>query len=309
MKRLMPVVMTSVMVLPMAAHAEGPIDGKVYGKINAAYLSTDDAGTSDSFLESHASRLGFKGKSDVENGMSIVYQLEYEINPTEKKADATSTFKSRNSYVGLGTDIGTFVMGIHDTPFKLAQGKVDQFNDMKWGDIKELVQGEVRATDVFGYISPEMNGLSVMAAVTQYEDGDEGSSDATSVSVAYKGVENLYLSLAVDSETAGHDATRLVAQYKMGALTVGALFNESEAVKSGVSKDSSVISASYKIDNWKLKAQFGSGDEKNQGGEQVSFGADYKLGKKSKVYVYNSSLEDDSGTDKSVTGLGIEHKF
>ncbi len=315
MKKFTPILISSMMVLSFAAQAEGPIDGKVYGKINAAYLSTDDAGTTDTYLESHASRFGFKGKTDVDNGMSVVYQLEYEVNPTEKTAhkknNDSTIFKTRNSFIGLGSAVGTFILGIHDTPFKMAQGKVDLFNDMTYGDIKNLVRGEVRADDVFAYLSPEMYGFSLKAAVTKYEDG-QSKTDATSLSVTYKGIKNLYLAVAVDSEVAGYDATRFTAQYKLADLTLGALYNKSESTASGgKSSESTVISADYKIDKFKLKAQYGTGDEKmGKDGKQISFGADYKLGKKSKLYLYHSSLNNDADTiDKRVTGLGIEHKF
>ncbi len=334
MKKVMPVLASSMLVLNGAAHAEGPIDGKVYGKINAAYVSTDVGGVSDSYLESHASRIGFKGKTELDKGATLLYQLEYEVNPTEKNAsskkkcvDVTtptgtanicdnndSIFKQRNAFVGVGTQVGTVLLGIHDTPLKLAQGKIDLFNDLTTGDIKSLVRGEERATDVVVYSSPELSGFSAMVAMTQYEDGDEGKEDATSFSVTYEGVKDLYLSFAVDSEVAGYDVSRLAAQYKLGALTVGAMLNESQKANSNNAEESStILSAAYKINDWNLKAQFGSGDERSKGREQASFGVDYKLGDKSKVYVYTSSLKDDvagaAKLDESTTGFGVEHSF
>jgi len=95
----------------------------------------------------------------------------------------------------------------------------------------------------------------------------------------------------------------------MDALTVGAIFNSSEPSTGGTSNDSTLISASYKIDDFKIKAQFGSGDEKGNGGELTGLGVDYKLCKKSKAYIYTASFKDDAGTDESATGIGIEHKF
>ena len=310
MKKTIPMILAAATALPFSANvlAEGPIDGKVYGKINAAMISTDNAGTSDTALESNASRFGFKGKTALESGISMIYQLEYEINPTEKTA-STTIFKQRNAFVGLGTEAaGTVMLGIHDTPLKLAQGKIDQFNDLPVGDIKNLMNGEVRATDVVVYASPSFNGLSLLAAITQYEDADEGKDDGSSVSLSYK-IDKLYVSAAIDSEVAGNDVTRVAAQYTMGNLTVGAMLNDSEPSAGGTSTDSTLVSASYKINNIKLKAQVGSGDEKGKGGDLTGFGVDYKLGKKSKAYIYTASYKNDTGTDKSATGVGIEHKF
>jgi len=316
MKNYLPLLLSSALIVPVAAHAEGPIDGKIYGKINAAVLSTDNKGVSDTYLESHASRLGFKGKTAVDHGMSVIYKLEYEVNPTEKNASSagatdTTIFKQRNAIVGLETAAGTIMVGTHDTPMKLAQGKIDLFNDLTYGDIKNVLEGEVRANDIIMYTSPTFKGLALNAAVTQDEDATT-KDDGSSVSVTYKGIKNLYLAAAIDSEVSKTDATRLVAQYQFNDLTVGALLNTSEPANTPGSKDesSTVVSASYKINNWKVKAQFASGDEKSKGLEQVAFGVDYKLGKKSKVYFYSASLKnDDNSTDKSANGLGIEHKF
>ncbi|MCF6325349.1 MAG: porin [Gammaproteobacteria bacterium] len=316
MKNYLPLLLSSVLVLPVAAHAKGPVDGKVYGKINAAVLSTDNKGVSDTFVESHASRLGFKGKTVVDNGMSIIYVLEYEVNPTEKNASKagssdTTIFKQRNAIIGLETMAGTIMMGTHDTPMKMAQGKIDLFNDLTYGDIKNVVLGEKRVNDIVMYRSPELKGFALNAAVTQDEDTTT-KDDGTSVSVTYRGIKNLYLAAAVDSKIDKTDATRLVAQYRLNDLTVGALLNSSQAANTRGSKEesSTLVSASYKINNWQVKAQFSSGDEKSKGLEQVAFGIDYRLGKKSKLYFYSASLKnDDNSTDKSANGLGIEHKF
>ena len=49
--------LTALLTAPLAA-ANGPIDGKVYGKINVSVVNSDD-GTNDSWeLKSNASRIG-----------------------------------------------------------------------------------------------------------------------------------------------------------------------------------------------------------------------------------------------------------
>lgn len=339
MKKFMPVVISSVLALPFAgaAQAEGPIDGEVYGKINLAITNFDKAGAKDTSLESNASRLGFKGKTPLESGLSMVYQLEYEVNPTENSAvntskatggtiDGTTTgtptggkdtdtniFKQRNAFVGIAGGFGTVLAGIHDTPLKLAQGNVDQFNDLPVGDIKSLMRGEVRATDAVVYVSPSFSNISLMAAATQYEDADEGKNNASSVSLTYK-TDNLFVALAMDSEVAGYDVSRVAAEFKMDAFSVGAMYNSSEAVSTGatptVSNSSNLVSASYKMGDYKLKAQYGTGDEYKKGDTLSAFGVDYKLGKNSMLFAYTAKYENDTAnSSQKATGLGIEHKF
>jgi predicted porin len=289
------------------AMAEGPIDGKVYGKINTAIVMEDNAGAEDTYMVNNASRLGFKGKTDLENGLSAVYQLEYEIAPDESAADdgGSGIFKQRNAFVGLAHEkFGTVLAGSHDTPLKLAQGKVDMFNDLKHGDMKDLFHGEIRGNDVLAYASPSFSGVSLMAAQVV----GEGGGDANSISLTFKN-DALYASVAMDKdiEGTGTETTRVAAQYKIADATIGALMNSHD--DGTTSKDGYLVSASYKMDAFTLKGQFGSGDEKSAGREMSAFGVDYKLGKQTKVYIYTVSQKDDGTRDISATGAGMEHKF
>ncbi|MFQ5468666.1 MAG: porin [Gammaproteobacteria bacterium] len=310
MKKLSSCIIFAGLTVPMAstAMAEGPIDGTIYGKINTAIISHDNGATDEVRMVNNASRLGIKGKTDLDDAMSVVYKLEYEIAPDESAADkgGSGIFKQRNAYVGLGTSVGTFLAGRHDTPLKSAQGKIDLFNDLQVGDIKNIVNGEERISNIFIYRSPEFNNLQVEAA-TQFED-DPAKDDGTSVSLKYNR-DNLYVAAAVDSKVDGMDVVRLAGQYKLDALTVGAILNQSEASSGGSAENGFIVSGSYKVDSLTLKAQVASSDEKAKGGQQVALGVDKKLGKKTKAFVYFAQVEDDVNAKKSASGVGLEHKF
>ena len=60
---------------------------KVYGKIN---IAADDGNGTDDYVN-NASRLGVKGVLDLKNGLTGIYQVEYEIDPTEGKAQDEET--------------------------------------------------------------------------------------------------------------------------------------------------------------------------------------------------------------------------
>jgi predicted porin len=332
MKKLTPYIISVGLTLPVAtiAMGEGPIDGKIYGKINTAVLGVDNKVTkeSDTFVTNQASRLGFKGKTELDGGIKVIYQLEYQIAPDEPyliiDKDNTDSagdthndkgiFRQRNAYVGLETVGGTVLAGTHDTPFKLAQGKVDQFNDLIGGDIAFLVEGENRENDLLLYSSPEFSGIKVMVAGTVSEDtsGDDGQS----ASVSYSN-ENLYVALAMDTDVDGLDGTRVAATYKIDAFTVGALIDQTEPnTGTGTEDDAYIISGAYKVGQTTLKLQFGSSEETSGStsvtDEQIAVGADYKLGDKTKLYAYYSMLENDVSPktlDKTFLGGGLEHKF
>lgn len=337
MKKFMPVVLSSALVLPFAgvAQADGPIDGTVYGKIYMNALKSETKGVSDTSMNAENSRLGFKGKTKLENGMAVIYQLEYGVEPTEAAASTsskstgatltdgadagtdvdtfkdgkytdTTIFSQRNAFAGLATNYGTILGGTHDTPVKLAQGSIDQFNDLPVGDIKSLVRGEVRANDVIAYISPAFKNITVMAVSTQ----DEGSGDnASSFSVKYD-ANGIYLAAAKDNKVGSYDTTRLVAEYKAANFTVGAMHNGSKPSAGGDSASSNLISGSYKLDNLKFRAQYGTGDEQGEGGKLTGLGMDYILSKQSRVYIYNAKYSnDDAAKTLKATAIGLEHNF
>ena len=134
--RLIPLVAAVASVITMSAHATGPIDGKVYGKlrVSADYIKTQQSGKQDQStgaLESHASRIGFKGETPLKdmNGLSVIYQAEYGIDGNIT-GNSGKNWTTRNTFVGLKSGFGTLIGGTHDTPFKSSQGHVDQFNDV-----------------------------------------------------------------------------------------------------------------------------------------------------------------------------------
>ena len=108
--------------------ASGPIDGKVYGKANLSVVSQDFGAYDEWALNSNASRLGIKGKTEISEGLEIVYQAEYEVCIDSGDCKG-QTFKQRNTFVGIKGGFGMVWAGKHDTPTKLSQKKIDLFND------------------------------------------------------------------------------------------------------------------------------------------------------------------------------------
>ncbi|WP_201566156.1 porin [Psychrobacter immobilis] len=246
-----------------AAHAAPTVYGKAF--LTLDYVSTDyDAANKtdeDTFkLNSNQSRIGFKGEDDLTDTTKLVYQLEYGIDVD----DDSQQFRSRNTYVGLAHNtLGTVLAGRHDTPLKLAQNKVDVFNDSLF-DIKNAgVSGEYRANNMVAYQSPVIVGMPVsfMAATALSEtdaDGDilvsaaSGTKPAVyrdrkvkdngySALLAYD-KNGVYLAGAYDKDMGANNVNtgvidntwRLVAGLDMGkmnmvsGLTLGALYQQSQ---------------------------------------------------------------------------------
>ncbi len=138
---------------------------KIYGKLN---LSIDyDGGngaSTNSDLISNASRIGMKGDFEINDKLTGIYQLEYQVDVAN---NSSSTFKTRNSFLGITGNFGTIRLGTYDTPIKRAGLKADLFNDLR-GDIKNITAGENRNSSFLGYDSPELTkGLSLHLGVSK----------------------------------------------------------------------------------------------------------------------------------------------
>ena len=208
----------------------------VYGKLWISVESQDTASGTEVDMVSNASRLGIKGSMDFGEGIEAIYQAEYEIDPVDGTADESKdrTFKQRNSFVGLKGSVGTIFLGKHDTATKKSQKKIDLFNDLA-GDIKNILQGENRMSDLVGYTTPKINGFSATFNAIKGTEGlgDDSIGDSTSTSISYDS-ENFYIALAFDSELKGYDSRRLTLQIPFNRSQLGIMFQDSKKLSTGV---------------------------------------------------------------------------
>ena len=285
----------------------------VYGKLWISVESQDTASGTEVDMVSNASRLGIKGSMDFGEGIEAIYQAEYEVDPVDGTADESKdrTFKQRNSFVGLRGSMGTIFLGKHDTATKKSQKKIDLFNDLA-GDIKNILQGENRMSDLVGYTTPKINGFSATFNAIKGTEGlgDDSIGDSTSTSISYDS-ENFYIALAFDSELKGYDSTRLTLQIPFNRSQLGIMFQDSEKLSTGEEEDGYVVSFSQKVgDRGTLKFQQAESDMKLDSGKQFSFGYDYKLSSKAKAFFFFTDLSGDNmSKEKEIIGIGFEYKF
>lgn len=297
-----------------------------YGKLNINVQSSDEGGESVNELKSNASRLGVKGeyKLDTDYELTAIYQLEFQVNVDD---DAKGTFTSRNQWVGVKGGFGEVTVGRADTPLKVSQGKFDLFNDYE-GDLKHLFIGENRVTDSLTYKSPSYNNVKFLASYILSEDKDK--SDPFSLGVHFGDGSlkktKFFVSLAHDQNMQGkaaiYETTRLVGMYQLGDLRLGAIFTQSEITDvydiddtefTGESESGYAVNASYKIGKVLAKVQY----QEFAGADAINIGADYKLGKNTKVYAWYTDREGlsfDGETIKAASegtyfAIGMEQKF
>lgn len=331
----------SAAIIATTALASGAYAGDVtvYGKGNLTVNSYDmedlagDTNDESTKLESNASRLGVKGSMDINDSLKAIYKLEYEVFfDDDGKGDGGSNFKQRNTYVGLQGGLGTILVGRHDTPVKLMQGKVDRFNDLPLGDIKNIFEGENRESNTALYSSPTAAGFAVSASWVAAEDdavgqgtGARGGNDGGSVAVTYT-TDMFTLALGSDTNIDDRDLIRLIAEFKLGMAKLGLMWQDAELHDDDDKADESGFLLSGEIgvtDNVVLKAQYalnenedynaGSMTDTDYDVTQMAIGADYKLNGNSKLFAYYANIETDvdggETSDDSTIGVGYELKF
>lgn len=329
--RLLPLAIGAAIAAPGVALADGPI---VYGKMNVTYEAVDYDAYDEVQLNSNASRLGVKGSEDITDNLSVVYQAEYQIDVDD---GGSSPFSQRDIFVGLQGGWGLFKAGKFDTPLKSSQGKIDQFNDMQFGDIGNVVVGEERVSNSLQYSTPSIaDALTATVAFMPGEDGepdpttgiagDNGAADSFSASVVYS-TDMLYLALAMDDSIATEisaintslwDTIRFVAGMKLGVVELGFLYSTAEETDStdadpANEQEGYVLSAGFKLgESNKIRVQYGYSDTddiflvapgvsetETLETTQYGIGFDHSLSKQSKLFVNYIALEEEFGADSA----------
>ncbi len=276
----------------------------VYGQINVSAQSSDEGEGRFSELKSNSSRFGLKGDYALEDGLKLVYLLEWGVNVSDS---SSSNVTARNQYIGLAGNFGEVRLGRHDTALKMSQGKIDQFNDFD-GDIATLWRADVRANNSISYFTPSFNGFGAQFTYI-LEDSAEGE-DALSAALFYGDdslkSSDLFVSVAFDSKVNGYDTIRLNGQTKLAGIALGAMLQRQENIVTGLQQDGWLLSATYPVGKTELKAQYQTLEDDNA----ISVGIDYKAAKNTTLFAWYSSFNLDSPRpDRDYLALGIKHRF
>ena len=302
-----------------------------YGKLNISLQATEEKGDSFNELKSNASRVGVKGKYHLDGGLTAIYKLEWQVNVND---DSKDTLTARNQWVGVKGGFGELTVGRSDTTLKVSQGKFDLFNDYE-GDLKHLFIGENRVADSLTYKSPVFKQLQLLSSYIISDDHE--ADDPYSVGVFFGDLNlkktDFFLSVAHDenmpvkfkyvdgSGEAGSSTeplanTRITGMYKFGDLRLGAMFVDTEVITTGKSETGYAANVSYKIGKVLAKIEY----QEFAGADAISVGADYKLGKSTKLYAWytdreGNKVKGDDGLLYTLASagqyfaIGMEQKF
>lgn len=170
---------------PAAALAQSSVT--IYGRVNATVENVQATGSSAANgdfssrfrVSSNSSRVGFRGVEDLGNGLKAWFQVESAAN-----VDAGGgTWASRNSGVALQGGFGHILFGQWDTPYKVATGRLDPFDNTGIGaytgimglsgsltagqggtNYQQRASFDRRTSNVVQYWSPRAAGFGFRAA-------------------------------------------------------------------------------------------------------------------------------------------------
>jgi len=289
-------------------------ESKAYGKLWITAEYQDGLEGSESELVSNQSRIGFRGQQELRNELMAVYQLEYEVDLVDGKADETRgrTLKQRNSFVGLKSFYGTLLLGKHDTAFKKSQAQIDLFDDLA-ADIKNILHGENRMEDFIGFTTKTSeNGFSVTlnAIKGSGELGKDKIGDYLSYSLNLQR-KNFYAAIAIDSEAKGYDSARYSIHIPKDNYQFGFIYQESQEINTNNTEDGFAISALLKVGSkGEMKIQIAESDMKLSEGRQLTLGYDHKLNKQFKIFFFHSDLSTlNTVKEKTISAIGFEYSF
>ena len=188
-------------------------DLTLYGNLNESINSYDtDAGGDDVNLRSNTSSIGVKGSEDLGNGLSAIYQAEWQFDP----ADA-SGLSGRDQWLGLGTNkLGKVRFGTISSIYKSTGAMVDplyrtSLQDRDFGLQSRLhagkgENGEGRMTRQIRYDSPSWAGFDFTLDYSLDNDANDQSDDnAYAAGVKYKNGGILVFADYITSDAGGDD--------------------------------------------------------------------------------------------------------
>jgi predicted porin len=163
--------------------------GQISGELGLYRISGTDGSGVD--VRSYASRFGLTGAHALDGGLTAVYQVEVGFNPVNGTVAADSrtgadsalgysagendsTVATRNSFVGVAGGFGTFLIGNHDTPYKLAARGAGAISNADTVANLQL-QTDRRLKGAVAYVAPAdaVGGATIAAAIVPAHTTDD----------------------------------------------------------------------------------------------------------------------------------------
>lgn len=283
-------------------------------------------------IQSHGSRLGFRGTEDLGGGLSAQFNIEHRFNPDTGLATSTSFWTQ--TYVQLtSASAGSVYLGRWYTPTFLLANRLDPFGWDGVGQVGNFQYANysqpdsagtatltpsvanvgVRTSNTVGYRTPNLGGFVVTGAVSLSEA--TGNGRVNSVTGTY-GAGPIFVGLGIERVSKGsfdgHGMYQLGGSYDLGVTKLLGYFVRSSYGANGNTHAKGInIGAVTPIGGGNLKAVYArvDPDGANNLRQKIGLGYDYFLSKRTNVYLDLGSAKEDTKTRSSAVAAGIRHDF
>lgn len=317
MKRL---IAGAIFFTPILAWADTP-NVSVYGQANVSYDITNNGVVGANKVSSNVSRIGLKGAEEMGGGLSVIWQIESQINLDGTAGGTQNTFATRNSYAGLSSEsMGRLILGRHDTPYKLATRDMDQFsNDI--ADNRSLMgvtrnrlgtasfNHDARTTNTVLYISPVRNGFKAAVAYIANAEGVTTATDkkgsAWSVAGIY-GDAGMNASLAYQTITAGTAGGAAAGVAAVAPNNVLAAGDKAAAWKIGAGYTMDAVKVNVVYEKTSTTAVAGNSDQRN-----IYLSGKYSFGNDAVKLAYTLAGKNTgaAASDAKQLSMGYDHNL
>jgi predicted porin len=309
-----------------AAFAQSSVT--LWGRINTTVESQSFNGDDRKVVvQNNASRLGFKGTEDLGGGLKAGFSLEHGLNSDDGKA--SGDFWGREAQVNLKGAFGEVRLGRWTPGSYYATADYISMHNHDTGTSEDkLYSGAGFVTkNKVGYFTPNYAGFTGEITVSAGEGGRDSS--GTIVPRGFDLAANYDMGpihLGAGYSDQG-DANQFAIRglYEMGAFTFGAYWQreDSGANKNGT-RNIGRVSAMYAMGASEFHVNVGGTESGGlassqagvsgfggHGGKQYTFGYNYNLSKRTKVYGFYTAVDvnDTKKGDFDSFAAGIRHNF
>jgi predicted porin len=275
------------------------------------------------------SRLGFKGKEDLGDGMSAFFVLENGINMDTGKAGQGGLLFGRQALVGLSGAAGSISLGRQYAPYyKAVRDIVDPFCTGLAGNAQNIFPTFTRVDNSVDYQTPKWNGLSADVLYGFGEAAADATKNRTIGASATYDAGPLTLVLAHHQQgdatgTAHSRNTMLAGRYRFGMVTAHAAYARNRDVAGNASRDA-LLGLAVQAGASRVLASLAV--HRNDFGREAharmaAIGYEYSLSKRTDLYTayghivnrdgaaYTVGTATDAGSGTTGVNLGVRHVF
>jgi predicted porin len=306
-------------IAAFAAPAFAQSSVTLWGRINTSVESqSTDGGDRVAVVQNNSSRLGFKGTEDLGGGLKAQFLLEHGLSSDTGKQTNTA-FWNREAAVQLSGSFGAVKLGRWTNGSYFATADYVSMHNHDTGTSSDALYAfgtAYRESNKVGYFTPNYAGFTAEITASAGE-GAPGVERAFDLSANYD-MGPIHLGAGYGKE-GDNSQYAIRGLYEMGAFTFGAYWQYEDHAVKGVKSTRNIgrVSGMYTLGASEFHVNVGGTESggtagfKGHGAKQYTFGYNYNLSKRTKVYGFYTAIDanDTKKGDFDSFAVGVRHNF